>query len=303
MNSFRIGVIGILVEHYGISMARGFLHDFEGWVIFMACVGLLFLEMAAFAKFSGRRLMDVFAVDVPPFGYFAAFIPRGRVPIQAWVAVAILAAGCVYSLNIDSQVEQVPDRPSLSSFPLTAADWRGNETAMEQEFIDVLKFDDYLLSNYRRPADDFAVNLYIAYYDSQRKGASIHSPKSCLPGGGWQLESFEQYSVPDVGPEGKPLQVNRSVVAMGDDRQVVYYWFEQRGRNLTNEYLVKWYMFWDALSINRTDGALVRLTVQVSDVSEIDEADEQLADFLRDMYPTIYYYIPQAETAMQPVEG
>jgi hypothetical protein len=62
-------------------------------------------------------------------------------------------------------------------------------------------------------------------------------------------------------------------------------------------------MFWDALSINRTDGALVRLTVQVSDVSEIDEADEQLADFLRDMYPTIYYYIPQAETAMQPVEG
>ncbi len=151
-------------------------------------------------------------------------------------------------------------------------------------------------------ADDFAVNLYIAYYDSQRKGASIHSPKACLPGGGWRLESFEQYSVPDVGPEGKPLQVNRSVVAMGDDRQVVYYWFEQRGRNLTNEYLVKWYMFWDALSINRTDGALVRLTVQVSDVSEIDEADEQLADFLRDMYPTIYYYIPQAETAMQSVE-
>ena len=302
MNSFRIGVIGILVEHYGISMARGFLHDFEGWVIFMACVGLLFLEMAAFAKFSGRRLMDVFAVDVPPLGYFAAFIPRGSVPIQAWVAVAILAAGCIYSLNIGSQVEQVPDRPSLSSFPLIVGDWRGNETAIEQEFIDVLKFDDYLLSNYSRPGDDFAVNLYIAYYDSQRKGASIHSPKACLPGGGWRLESFDQYSVPDVGPEGNPLQVNRSVVAMGDDRQVVYYWFEQRGRNLTNEYLVKWYMFWDALSINRTDGALVRLTVQVRDVSEIDEADEQLAEFLRDMYPKIYYYIPQAETAMQSVE-
>jgi exosortase D (VPLPA-CTERM-specific) len=299
MNSFRIGVIGILVEYYGISMARGFLHDFEGWAIFMACVGILFLEMALFAKLSRRRLIDVFAVDVPPMSEFAAFIPRGAVAAPVWASVAILAAGCVYSLGIDSQEERLPERTSLSSFPLVVGDWRGTETAMEQEFIDVLKFDDYLMSNYWRPRDTSAVNLYIAYYDSQRKGASIHSPKACLPGGGWTMESFDQHIVPDVGPDGEALRVNRSVIAMGEERQVVYYWFEQRGRNLTNEYLVKWYMFWDALRINRTDGALVRLTTQVRDVADIAKADQQLAEFTRAMYPKINYYIPQADTPMQ----
>ena len=301
MNSFRIGVIGILVEYYGISMARGFLHDFEGWAIFMACVGVLFLEMALFAKFSKRRLIDVFAVDVPPLSQFAVFLPRGAVAAPVWASVAILAAGCVYSLSIESQQEQLPERPSLSSFPLVVGDWRGRETAMEQNFIDVIKFDDYLLSNYSRSRDASAVNLYIAYYDSQRNGASIHSPRACLPGGGWTMESFDEYLVPDVGPNGEALRVNRSVVAMGAERQVVYYWFEQRGRSLTNEYLVKWYMFWDALRINRTDGALVRITTQVRDVADIPMADKQLADFARDMYPKINYYIPQADTPMQDV--
>jgi len=299
MNSFRIGVIGILVEHYGISMARGFLHDFEGWFIFMACVGILFLEMAIFAKLSRRKLIDVFAVDVPPLNQFAGFLPRGVVAAPVWASLAILAAGCVYSVSIESQQERLPERASLSSFPLVIRDWRGNETAMEQAFIDVLKFDDYLLSNYWRPIDSASVNLYIVYYDSQRKGASIHSPKACLPGGGWAMESFDQRVVPDVGPNGEALLVNRSVIAMGEERQVVYYWFEQRGRNLTNEYLVKWYMFWDALQINRTDGALVRLTTKVRDVAGIAKADQQLTDFARDIYPQIRYYIPQADTPMQ----
>ncbi|MDG1462414.1 MAG: VPLPA-CTERM-specific exosortase XrtD [Gammaproteobacteria bacterium] len=303
MNSFRIGVIGILVEHYGISMARGFLHDFEGWAIFMACVGLLFLEMALFAKLSGRKLIDVFAVDVPPLKEFSVFIPHGSIPIQAWVAAAILVLGSSYSLSIDTREEMIPEHASLSTFPLRIGDWRGNETAMEQEFIDVLKFDDYLLSNYWRESDSSAVNLYIAYYNSQRKGASIHSPASCLPGGGWNVESIDEYAVPDVGPAGEPLQVNRSVIAMGDDRQVVYYWFEQRGRNLTNEYLVKWFMFWDSLRLNRTDGALVRLTLRVRDLSEIEQADRQLAEFLRDVYPKISYYIPQEDTPLQHATG
>jgi len=302
MNSFRIGVIGILVEHYGISMARGFLHDFEGWVIFMACVGLMFLEMAAFAKFGGRKLIDVFAVDVPPMKEFAAFLPGPVIPVQAWVAAAIIVAGCAYSMSIQSQQEQVPERTPLTSFPLLIGDWRGNESAMEQEFIDVLKFDDYLLSNYYRPNDTSAVNLYIAYYDSQRKGASIHSPKACLPGGGWNLETFDTYEVQNVGPDGESITVNRSVIAMGDERQVVYYWFEQRGRKMTNEYLVKWFMFWDALRTNRTDGALVRLTTMVKDVADLDAADRQLEEFMRDAYPKINYFIPQEDTPLQPAK-
>jgi len=301
MNSFRIGVIGILVEHYGISMARGFLHDFEGWVIFMACVGILFLEMTAFAAFSKRKLIDVFAVDVPPLSDFKVYLPHGSVPVQAWVIAVMLVGGSIYSLTLNSENELVPERSSLSSFPLLSGEWRGSETAMEQQFVDELKFDDYLLANYWRPADRSAINLYVAYYDSQRKGASIHSPKACLPGGGWTTESDGIYIVENVGPDGESLAVNRVVIAMGDERQVVYYWFEQRGRNLTNEYLVKWYMFWDALTINRTDGALVRVTTGLPDVADIDQADEQMQEFLREMYPKINYFIPQENTPMRAV--
>jgi len=299
MNSVRIGIIGISVEHFGISAARGVLHDFEGWVVFMACVGILFLEMALFAKFSKRKLMDVFAVDVPPLSNFSVYAPRPPVPVQAWVAVALLVAGSVYSLSLNSATEKVPERAPLSTFPLLIDDWRGNETAMEQTFIDVLKFDDYLLANFWRKQDYSAVNLYIAYYDSQRKGASIHSPKACLPGGGWVTESFGQIKVDSVGPDGEPLMVNRVLITMGKERQVVYYWFEQRGRNLTNEYLVKWYMFWDALTINRTDGALVRLTTALPEDADTEEADAQLQEFLRDAYPKINYFIPQADTPMK----
>ncbi|MEJ1746588.1 EpsI family protein, partial [Escherichia coli] len=85
------------------------------------------------------------------------------------------------------------------------------------------------------------VELYVAYYDSQRKGASVHSPKACLPGGGWQMDEFGQHTVADAGPDGAPLQVNRALISKGDTRALVYYWFMQRGRYLTSEYLVKWF--------------------------------------------------------------
>ena len=102
------------------------------------------------------------------------------------------------------------------------------------------------------------VNLYIAYYNSQRKGEAVHSPRSCLPGGGWQMRDFGQRELPAIVVGGQPLRVNRTLIELGDQRQLVYYWFQQRGRVITNEFAVKWYLFWDAITRHRTDGALVR---------------------------------------------
>jgi EpsI family protein len=100
------------------------------------------------------------------------------------------------------------------------------------------------------------VNLYIAYYNSQRKGEAVHSPRSCLPGGGWQMRDFGQRSeLPGVPVDGQPLRVNRTLIELGNQRELVYYWFQQRGRVIDNEFAVKWYLFWDALTRHRTDGA------------------------------------------------
>jgi EpsI family protein len=157
----------------------------------------------------------------------------------------------------------------------------------------VLKLTDYLVVSYARPGDREAIELYVAYYESQRKGASVHSPRACLPGGGWEIVDFDQYLVPEVGPDGAGMHVNRALISLREHRQLVYYWFQQRDRILTNEYLVKWYIFWDALTRNRTDGALIRLVVNMPEGMDIAEADARMQSFMKDVDPTLAYYLPR----------
>ena len=147
------------------------------------------------------------------------------------------------------------------------------------------------MADYRRGAPP--VNFYVAWYDSQQAGRSAHSPRSCLPGGGWQIKSLQQVPVADVAIGGQPLRVNRALIQYGPQRQLVYYWFQQRGRVITNEYLVKWYLFWDSLTRNRSDGALVRLTVPLPEGAVEAQADRQLAQFARDLAPMLEDYVPR----------
>jgi EpsI family protein len=129
----------------------------------------------------------------------------------------------------------------------------------------------------------------VAYYNSQRKGESAHSPRSCIPGGGWHINVIEPRTL-IMGD--RQIAVNRVVIERGDLKQVVYYWFDQRGRVLTNEYLVKWYIFWDSLTRNRTDGAMLRLTTPVLAGQTEADADRALEDFARAVVPALRPYIP-----------
>ena len=98
-----------------------------------------------------------------------------------------------------------------------------------------------------------------------------------------------------MGPNGESYVINRSVIGKGEFRQLVYFWFVERGRIQTNEYAVKWYIFWDALTRNRTDGALVRVTTFVTDPAQIAEADKRLESFIREMNPQLAYHLPQKD--------
>lgn len=293
MNSFRIGVIGVLVDRYGSEQAEGFLHDFEGWVIFMACFALLFLEMLVLTRLSGDRrpFRDIFALELPPP------LPKGvqrtprPVPVQAWVATVLLVLAVVPALMLPKRAEVIPARESFASFPMELGAWSGRPTEMERIYIDALKFTDYVMASYVKGAEN-GVNLYIAYYESQRKGESVHSPKGCLPGGGWVIKEFDQKAVDGVTVSGQPLRVNRTLITYGDQKQLVYYWFSQRGRVLTNEYLVKWFLFWDALTRNRSDGSLVRLITPVREGEDVAKADARLADFAKALAPELGKYVP-----------
>lgn len=303
MNSFRIGVIGVLVENYGIEQAEGFLHYFEGWIVFMACVGILFLEMWLFAMLGGRRLMEVFGLDVPSLESAKSLLPQ-KVSRQFIVSAAILGLGVVFSLSMQSRETKIPERATFNSFPLVIDSWSGRDSFIDdQSVLESLAADDYLLAEYRSKELGGSVGLWIAYYEEQRKGRAVHSPRACLPGGGWQLESFEEHRLDNMGPDGEPYVINRSVIAKGDMRQLVYFWFVERGRIQTNEYKVKWFIFWDALTKNRTEGALVRVTTFVPDMAAMDAADKRLESFVRSLNPKLAYHLPQENASFKQTGG
>jgi EpsI family protein len=264
----------------------------------MVCVGILFLEMALLAKLSGKQFMSVFGLDVPPTETIKNLIPRNVQP-QILASVAVLGVGVLLAFSLESRQDLIPERESFSSFPLVLSDWRGTDSTIDEQTLKALATDDYFLANYRNGESGGVVNVWVAYYEEQRKGQAVHSPRACLPGGGWQLESFDEYKIRDIGPNGEDYIVNRSVIAMGDARQLVYYWFVERGRVQANEYLVRWYIFWDALTQNRTDGALVRVTTMVRDISEMDQADRRLEEFVRVIDPKLAYYLPQASATFR----
>lgn len=293
MNSLRIGVIGVTVEHWGVQMAEGFLHEFQGWMIFMASAALMLGEIALLTRIGHEagHWRQLFGVEFPEP------TPRGA-PVQKRALPASFLAACVVILVflgvtqwMPRPQEIYPARTGLDAFPMSIGPWTGRREQLEGIYLDALKLDDYLMADYS-DGSSAPVNLYVAYYNSQRKGEAVHSPRSCLPGGGWQLREFGQRTLEGIRIDGRPLEVNRTVIELGDQREVVYYWFQQRGRIVTNEFAVKWLLFWDALTRNRTDGALVRLIVPLPPGGDDAAAERRLVDFASRIAPTITRYVP-----------
>jgi exosortase D (VPLPA-CTERM-specific) len=294
MNSIRIGIIGVLVEYQGPSAAEGFLHYFEGWVIFMACMGILIGEMWLLSRVGSDRrpFADAFNLDLPSGDITSALTARMKLT-KPFIAVAVvILVSLVSVLLLDERAETQPRRAEFTSFPMQLGEWQGKRGYIEGMYLDVLKLDDYLMADFVDSAKE-SVNFYVAYYSSQRKGESAHSPRTCIPGGGWQIREITQRSIDGIAINGAPLSVNRVIIQKGDLRQLVYYWFQQRGRSITNEYMVKWYIFWDALTRNRTDGALVRITAYVPPSRDMAEADRLLADFARAAAEPLRNHVPE----------
>jgi exosortase D (VPLPA-CTERM-specific) len=294
MNSFRIGVIGILVEYWGPGQAEGFLHDFEGWVVFMASMGVLLVEMWLLTKLpgEGRSLSEAFAIDFPRATPADSEVHTRNVPRSLVAAILVCLAGLVSAVSLGERAEVIPSRADFSAFPMQLGDWTGREDRLEQIYVNALKLDDYIIADYANGTGK-PVNFYVAYYGSQSKGESAHSPRSCLPGGGWRISELTQQPVDGVTVSGMPLRVNRVVIKKGDFTQLVYYWFQGRGRVITNEYMVKWFLFWDALTRSRTDGALVRLTTVVPPGGSLGESDKLLSDFATAAVGRLGRFVPE----------
>src|SRR6202011_4105738 len=135
-------------------------------------------------------------------------------------------------------------------------------------------------------SDGKVVNLYVAYYASQRTGESPHSPAVCIPGDGWSIMKLERTSY------GAEQPLNRAIIERNGSKQLVYYWYEERGRRIANEYWSKWYLLSDAITKNRSDGALVRLITTVLPGELERDADNRLRSFMHDLLPSLSDYLP-----------
>jgi exosortase D (VPLPA-CTERM-specific) len=315
VNGFRIGMIGVLVEWYGQGAAEGFSHLFEGWLLFMASLGLLILEMWMLAQIgrSGERTSFVSRFTwassnsdpIPAEGLQPLHSPSSSTGASVAVqpsnkrflgpaylcSVALMIPVAFASTFIVEHEDVSPPRTMFVDFPMQLEGWIGTSLTLEKQYIDALRFDDYVLADYRLGGGQ-PVNLYTAFYRSQRKGQSAHSPQSCLPGGGWEISSLTQMDVPASSGMDRPLHVNRALIQKDSQKQIVLYWFKQRERILSNEYLVKVFLFWDGVSRGRTDGALVRIASLVGPGETEDIVDQRLRRFVSTIAPEFHRYVP-----------
>jgi EpsI family protein len=210
------------------------------------------------------------------------------------VAVILLGASLAISHAVDFR-EKIPVKKRLEQFPLKVGEWTADrQLSMAQSFIDRLDLSEYVIINYQNP-DRKKINFYVAYYESQRKGESIHSPATCLPGSGWSFDQSGTVKISDVPGNNGTMEVNRAIMQLGQNRQITYYWFPVRGRILNNAYQLKIYNFWDALTQQRTDGALVRLITSDYENETLEDAEKRLQAFVRDAAPVLEEYIPGKE--------
>jgi exosortase D (VPLPA-CTERM-specific) len=288
MNGVRIGLIGMTVDRWGPRMAEGALHLFEGWVIFVACAALLATEMYLLSRLTGRGFSvtppEQFEVGDSSRPHRAMQL-RSR-PLAACLSLIVLLA--LASPLIAHRPENTPARSRFVSFPDALDNWRGRASTLEPQVEQTLALDDYILSDYVAPGGE-PVNLYVAYYASQRLGESPHSPLVCIPGSGWLITHFERTRLDPSHP------FNRAIVEQNGQRQLVYYWYDERGRQIANEYLSKAYLLYDALTRNRSDGALVRLTTIIRPSEFESDADARLRLFIHALMPQLRQYLASSE--------
>jgi EpsI family protein len=176
------------------------------------------------------------------------------------VVVLVLLAGATLLGSRAAAIETPVERQSLAALPYEIEGWRGIDgQPLASDVVSVLGVDDYVHRTYVG-ASGVPVNLYAGYYHSQRQGDTIHSPQNCLPGAGWQPVSSATIALRSRRGD---VTVNQYVIQKGLDQQVVLYWYQGRGRVVANEYKNKALLMWDAATLHRTNGGLVRVIAPI----------------------------------------
>lgn len=205
------------------------------------------------------------------------------------LTVLLLIQGSLY-YAVALRDENIPLVGPLKAFPQDAGAWHlYKDVPIEKEVQDVLKADDTLNRIYVDPRGDAAF-LFIAFFKTQRSGQAPHSPKNCLPGAGWESLESDPISITVPG-RAEPILTNRYVVAKGNDKSVVLYWYQSRSRVIAGEFSAKFWLIADSIKYHRSDSSLVKIVVQVKD-GDTNGATNTAVDFAKSAFPVIARQLP-----------
>lgn len=206
--------------------------------------------------------------------------------VRFFATLGTLLAGIVL-LHSVSHGEPVPLREPLTQLPKAIDGWLGQEDPLEARIVAALGVSDYVNRVYSN-AGAQPVGLYVGYYQSQRTGETIHSPKNCLPGAGWEPVRAGRLTIPMTATPA--ITVNDYLIEKGPLRYLVLYWYQAHGRVVASEYKGKAWLVFDAITKNRTDGALVRVLTSTRDGE--NQARIRAIEFVQALYPRLSSYIP-----------
>jgi exosortase D (VPLPA-CTERM-specific) len=316
-NSFRIFGTGLLVQYWDKDKAEGFYHALGGWLIFVVALICLFAVHRVIALIwksgpdAGRAvthscgadtLVRVHAVESLAARTRVSTPPRDQArpasemrmkagSVRFGVGVVLMLATALV-LQARSRGEYIPTPPPPSSLPLQIDSWTGTDIPLDQETREILGPGNFVVRDYENAIQPQpSINLYIAYFPTQRAGDTIHSPQQCLPGAGWVPTARDRVQI--IGPDSSRFAVNRYVVAKSGDRLLVLYWFQAHGRAVASEYSAKYYLIDDSIRLNRSDGALVRMMTPMFDGESADAAQARMMKLGSQVLPLLDTYIPR----------
>lgn len=206
------------------------------------------------------------------------------------IFAAVLGLGIYVNNQIGGSGIEVP-RQRLEDFPRVLGEWKmAGAHALDDRTMDILKVDDYIMRDYTDGAGR-RLSLYIGYFQIQRPGKAIHSPRQCLPGAGWSVVSSDLVDIELPARPASPVRVRKMLMSKGSERRCYLFWYHGRGRVHADEFMNKMYLIWDGLKKQRTDGALIRLSGNAAPDEE--SSLEMQREFIRILYPHLSKYIPE----------
>ena len=283
-NSLRITITGILVRYVSPKAAEGFYHDLAGFAVYGLAIILLVMCSVVIIKIFDRLLGKPEPATSADSGE-ARFDPRGvkHLVVASVLLLALIPVEAKYSTEFI-----IPERQTFHSFPLEIGDWTGKRIVLDKSVERGLGADDYFMASYINAKTGNSLQFLVPYYERQTIAHAAHAPASCLIGSGWFAKEKRELAPSAI----RDFTVHRMVMARNEHHLISNFWFQQRGRRITDEFENKFYLFWDAITRRRTDGALVRAEMLLKPMQSVEEGQKLLDRFLADVDPLLKAYIP-----------